>query len=113
MTSISPDVVRDLLLPDGCDRRSTWGNTVLAQRASSGETGGVSVELARECRVGVEPELHPIDTAGSAFAALASGACDRRVVGGVLGGRRHRRRLGSALDQAVRAGWSGGNGRSG
>jgi polar amino acid transport system substrate-binding protein len=36
------------------------------------------VDLARELarRLGIEAELHPFDTAGKAFAALQSGACD-------------------------------------
>ncbi len=78
MTSISPDIIRDLA-PIGRLRSTiNLGNIVLAHQNPNGELGGVSVELARELarRVGVEAELHPFDTAGRAFAALASGACD-------------------------------------
>jgi polar amino acid transport system substrate-binding protein len=78
MTSISPDVARGRA-PTGRLRATIYlGNMVLAHRASSGELGGVFVELARELsrRLGVETELYSFDTAGKAFAALAAGACD-------------------------------------
>ena len=55
------------------------GNPVLAQQdAATGALGGVSAELARELarRLGVEAVLVPFDTAGKAFEALRSGACD-------------------------------------
>ena len=78
MTSISPDVARGRA-PTGRLRATIYlGNMVLAHRASSGELGGVFVELARELsrRLGMETELYSFDTAGKAFAALAAGACD-------------------------------------
>jgi polar amino acid transport system substrate-binding protein len=79
MTNISADVVRDLA-PTGRLRSTiNLGNIVLAQQdKATGALGGVSVDLVRELarRLGVEAELHPFDTAGKAFAALASGACD-------------------------------------
>ncbi len=79
MTSITKDVVLDLA-PTGRLRSTiNLGNTVLAQQdPETGVLGGVSVDLARELarRLGVEVELHPFDTAGKAFAALQSGACD-------------------------------------
>lgn len=79
MTGVPADVLRDLA-PTGRVRATiNLGNPVLAQRdAATGALGGVSVELARELarRLGTEAELSPFDTAGKAFAALASGACD-------------------------------------
>src|SRR3954453_5179146 len=56
-----------------------FGNPVLAQRdPATGEPRGVSVDLARELgrRLGLPVDLIPFDTAGKAFAALQSGACD-------------------------------------
>ena len=54
------------------------GNSVLVQRGADGALGGVSVDLARALarRLGTEAELSPFDTAGHAFEALRSGACD-------------------------------------
>lgn len=78
MTSVPADVVHDLA-PTGRVRATiNLGNPVLARRDAGGALGGVSVDLARELarRLGVEAELFSFDTAGKAFAALASGACD-------------------------------------
>ncbi|MGG5811574.1 transporter substrate-binding domain-containing protein [Falsiroseomonas sp. CW058] len=54
------------------------GNPVLALRTPDGRIGGVSAALAHALgrRLGLPVDLHPFDTAGGAFAALASGACD-------------------------------------
>ena len=79
MPSIPDDVRRDLA-PSGRLRATiNLGNAVLAQRdAATGALGGVSVALARElaARLGVEPDLHPFDAAGKAFAALQAQDCD-------------------------------------
>jgi polar amino acid transport system substrate-binding protein len=79
VTSVTPDVVHDLA-PTGRLRATiNLGNTVLAQQdPETGALGGVSVDLARELahKLGVEAELFPFDTAGKAFAALQSRACD-------------------------------------
>ncbi len=72
--------VRHNLAPTGRLRATiNLGNTVLAQRnAETGALGGVSADLARELarRLNVEAVLVPFDTAGKAFEALRSGACD-------------------------------------
>jgi polar amino acid transport system substrate-binding protein len=72
-------LLRDLA-PNGRLRATiNLGNPVLAQRdADTGALGGVSAELARELarRLDVEAELVPFETAGKAFEALRSGACD-------------------------------------
>jgi polar amino acid transport system substrate-binding protein len=79
VSSVIADVVHDLA-PTGRLRATiNLGNTVLAQQdLGTGALGEVSVELARELarRLGVEATLHPFGTAGKAFAALQSGACD-------------------------------------
>jgi polar amino acid transport system substrate-binding protein len=79
MIEPTADLLHDLA-PTGRLRATiNLGNPVLAQRdARTGALGGVSVELARELarRLGVEAELVPFDTAGKAFEALSSGACD-------------------------------------
>jgi polar amino acid transport system substrate-binding protein len=79
MTSAAPDVLHDLA-PTGRLRTTiNLGNIVLAQRdAATGALGGASVDLAHELarRLGVDAELFPFDTAGKAFTALHSGACD-------------------------------------
>jgi polar amino acid transport system substrate-binding protein len=72
-------LLRDLA-PNGRLRATiNLGNPVLAQRdAATSALGGVSAELARELarRLDVEAELVPFETAGKAFEALRSGACD-------------------------------------
>ena len=54
------------------------GNSVLAQKAASGELGGVTVELARELgkRIGVTVELIPYQAAGRVFAGLKTNEWD-------------------------------------
>jgi polar amino acid transport system substrate-binding protein len=71
-------VVRDLAATGKLRTTINLGNVVLAQRKNDGSLGGVSAELARELasRIGVEVEFHPFDTAGAAFEALKSRACD-------------------------------------
>jgi polar amino acid transport system substrate-binding protein len=79
MTEVTADLLRDLA-PTGQLRATiNLGNIVLAQRdTGTGTLGGVSADLARELarRLSVEAALVPFDTAGKAFEALRSGACD-------------------------------------
>jgi len=79
MSQVMTDVLRDLA-PTGQLRATiNLGNIVLAQRdAGTGALGGVSADLARELarRLDVGVVLVPFDTAGKAFEALQSGACD-------------------------------------
>ena len=79
MTSVSPDVVKDLA-PTGKLRVSiNLGNIVLAQQdPATGALGGVTVELARELgrRLDRAVDLVPFDGAGKAFEALKAGALD-------------------------------------
>ena len=79
MSDTSSEIARELA-PTGKLRATiNFGNPVLAQRdPGTGEPRGVSVELALELgrRLGVEVELVTFDTAGKAFAALQSRACD-------------------------------------
>src|SRR5919108_4953195 len=76
--SIPPDAVKELA-PTGKLRAAiNLGNSVLAQKDSSGELRGVSVDLARELaeRAGVPLELVPFEAAGKVFEALKAGAWD-------------------------------------
>jgi polar amino acid transport system substrate-binding protein len=79
MTDALPATIKELA-PTGKLRATiNFGNPVLAQKDPiTGEPRGVSVELARELgrRLGLEVELVTFDTAGNAFAALQSRACD-------------------------------------
>src|SRR3954469_19554312 len=79
METVPPRTVEQLA-PTGPLRATiNFGNPVLAQRdPATGEPRGVSVDLARELgrRLGLPVDLIPFDTAGKAFAALQSGACD-------------------------------------
>lgn len=78
MNESTAGAARDLA-PTGRVRATiNLGNPVLAQRGADGALGGVSVDLARELarRLGTKAELFPFDTAGLAFEALRSGACD-------------------------------------
>ena len=79
MSNAPADVVKDLA-PTGRLRAAiNYGNSVLVQRnASTGELGGVTVELARELgrRIGVPLDLVPFDAARKVFEALKRGAWD-------------------------------------
>jgi polar amino acid transport system substrate-binding protein len=76
--NVEEQVLRDLAATGKLRATINLGNIVLAQRKGDGSLGGVSIDLARDLasRLGVEAELHPFDTAGAAFEALKSGACD-------------------------------------
>jgi polar amino acid transport system substrate-binding protein len=71
-------IVRDLAATGKLRAAINLGNVVLAQRRTDGSLHGVSTELARELasRIGVEAEFRPFETAGAAFDALKSDACD-------------------------------------
>jgi len=78
MTTLSPDVVKELA-PTGTLRAAiNLGNSVLAQKDANGEIKGVTADLARELarRAGVPPELVPFEAAGKVFEALKTGAWD-------------------------------------
>ena len=79
MSSISPDVVKDLA-PTGKLRVAiNLGNMVLAQKdPATGEPRGVTAELAHELgkRLGVPVELNPFDGAGKVFEAVKGGGID-------------------------------------
>ena len=78
MINDKEQLVRDLAATGKLRATIHLGNVVLAQRNEDGALGGVSVDLARELasELGVEAEFHPFDTAGAAFEALKSRACD-------------------------------------
>jgi polar amino acid transport system substrate-binding protein len=77
VSTVSPEIVRDLA-PTGRLRASiNLGNPVLAQgtpEAPRGVTPELTHELAK--RLGVPAELVPFDAAGKAFEALKSGRVD-------------------------------------
>jgi polar amino acid transport system substrate-binding protein len=78
MSTVPPDVVKDLA-PTGKLRAAiNLGNSVLAQKKDNGEIGGVTADLARELakRAGVQLELVPFEAAGKVFEALKSNAWD-------------------------------------
>jgi polar amino acid transport system substrate-binding protein len=79
VSTVPPDVVKDLA-PTGKLRAAiNLGNSVLAQKAvATGEPQGVTVDLARELgrRIGVPVELITFDAAGKVFEALKAGAWD-------------------------------------
>jgi polar amino acid transport system substrate-binding protein len=78
MTTVPPDVVKDLA-PNGKLRAAiNLGNPVLAQKGPAGEPRGVTVDLANELarRTGLALELVPFDAAGKVFEALKAGAWD-------------------------------------
>lgn len=79
VSTVPPDVVKDLA-PTGKIRAAiNLGNTVLAQRdPAGGEPRGITVDLARELgrRLGVPVELVRFDAAGKVFDALKAGAWD-------------------------------------
>src|SRR6478672_9018562 len=77
MSTVSPDVVKDLA-PTGTLRASiNLGNIVLAQ-GTPDSPSGVTPELARELakRLGVPSHLTCFDGAGKAFEALKAGQVD-------------------------------------
>src|SRR5215472_13776955 len=78
MSTIPPDVVKDLA-PTGKLRAAiNLGNSVLAQKDVSGEIKGVTADLSHELarRAGVPLEFVPFEAAGKVFEALKSGAWD-------------------------------------
>jgi len=79
MTSVSPDVLKDLA-PTGKLRAAiNLGNMVLAQKdTATGQPKGITPDLARELgrRLGVPVELVPFDAAGKVFEAVKTGALD-------------------------------------
>ena len=79
MTTVSPDVLKDLA-PTGKLRVAiNLGNMVLAQKdPATGQPKGITPDLARELgrRLGVPVELVPFDAAGKVFEAVKTGALD-------------------------------------
>jgi polar amino acid transport system substrate-binding protein len=79
VTTVSPDVVKDLA-PTGKLRAAiNLGNMVLAQKdPATGEPRGITVDLARELagRVGLPLEFVTFDAAGKVFEALKTGSWD-------------------------------------
>jgi polar amino acid transport system substrate-binding protein len=79
MSTVPPDVVKDLA-PTGTLRAAiNLGNSVLAQKdAASGELRGVTVDLARELarRAGVPLEFVQFEAAGKVFEAFKAGVWD-------------------------------------
>jgi polar amino acid transport system substrate-binding protein len=79
MTTVSPDVLKDLA-PTGKMRAAiNLGNMVLAQKdPATGQPKGITPDLARELgrRLGVPVELVPFDAAGKVFEAVKTGALD-------------------------------------
>src|SRR5262245_21962303 len=77
MSTVPPDVVKDLA-PTGKLRAAiNLGNSVLAQKKGD-EIGGGTADLARELakRAGLELQLVPFEAAGKVFEALKSDAWD-------------------------------------
>ena len=77
MSTVSPEVVKDLA-PTGTLRAAiNLGNSVLAQ-GSPQEPRGVTVDLARELtrRLGLRLEMTTYDAAGKVFEALKAGSWD-------------------------------------
>jgi len=78
MSTVPPDVVRELA-PTGKLRAAiNLGNSVLAQKDANGEIKGVTNDLARELawRANVPLELVPFEAAGKVFEALKTNAWD-------------------------------------
>jgi polar amino acid transport system substrate-binding protein len=79
VSTVSPDVVKDLA-PTGKLRAAiNLGNMVLAQKdPATGEPRGITVDLARELarRLGLPTELVTFDAAGKVFEALKTGSWD-------------------------------------
>ena len=79
MSTVPPDVVKDLAPTAKLRAAINLGNSVLAQKdKASGALGGVTVDLARELarRAGVPVEFVPFEAAGKVFEALKAGAWD-------------------------------------
>ena len=78
MSTLTPEIVKDLA-PTGKLRAAiNLGNSVLAQKDASGEIKGVTADLAHELarRAGVPLELVPFEAAGKVFEALKTGVWD-------------------------------------
>ena len=79
MTTISPDIIKDIA-PTGTLRAAiNIANPVLVQADPAGGTpGGVTVDLARELakRLGLKLEPVVIDGAGKSFEAVKAARCD-------------------------------------
>jgi polar amino acid transport system substrate-binding protein len=78
MSTLTPEVVKDLA-PTGKLRAAiNLGNSVLAQKDAGGEMKGVTADLARELarRANVPLELLPFEAAGKVFEALKTGVWD-------------------------------------
>ena len=78
MSTLTPEVVKDLA-PTGKLRAAiNLGNSVLAQKDAGGEIKGVTADLARELarRANVPLELVPFEAAGKVFEALKTGVWD-------------------------------------
>ncbi len=78
MSSVSPDLVKELA-PTGTLRAAiNVGNPVLVQTDAAGTPSGVTVDLARELakRLGVALETVVIDGAGKSFEAVKAARCD-------------------------------------
>src|SRR5262249_27800949 len=75
MSTVPPDVVKDLAPTGTLQAAINLGNSVLAQKHSSGELGGVTIDLARELgrRAGVPVSFVPFEAAGKVFDALKAG----------------------------------------
>jgi polar amino acid transport system substrate-binding protein len=79
MSTVSPEVLKDLA-PTGKVRAAiNLGNMVLAQKdPSTGRPKGITPDLAHELgrRLGVPVELVPFDAAGKVFEAVKTGSLD-------------------------------------
>jgi polar amino acid transport system substrate-binding protein len=79
VSTVSPEIARDLAPAGKLRAAINLGNMVLAQKdPTSGELGGVTVDLARELarRLQLPLELVPFDAAGKVFEALKGGTWD-------------------------------------
>jgi polar amino acid transport system substrate-binding protein len=78
VSSVSPDLVKELA-PTGTLRAAiNIGNPVLVQTDAAGTPSGVTVDLARELarRLGVALETVVIDGAGKSFETVKAAGCD-------------------------------------
>src|SRR5688572_2946522 len=78
MTTISPDVRRDLAATGKLRAGINYGNFILAQKDASGESRGVAVDLARELaqRLGVPLEIIAYDSVAALVDAAKTNAWD-------------------------------------